>query len=336
MGAVKALLASVVVLIVHTSSYAADFDLTLYRKPSVVPSPAFNPSSDAKIDLGEKLFFDQRLSGGNSVSCASCHQPAFGWTDRKRFSVGEAGLPRPRRTPPLQDVGWNKLFARDGRVETLEGFVLGPITHVMEMNQPLDLLVLELSEASGYPVLYHAAFQTDTISIDGIAQGLAAYVRTLRLGVSPFDRWIAGDEAAVSDAAKKGFSLFTGKAGCSQCHSGWRFTDQQFHDIGLDTSDRGRGNVKPDSVLSQYAFKTPSLRNVAIRPPYMHNGSLYSLALVVDFYQGGGLSRPSLSPRDQPLDLTNHERLNLIEFLQSLTDDTRRAHIDHVFIPQHE
>ncbi len=314
--------------------HAADSDLSSFEKPQNIPSPAFNPTSVAKINLGRKLFFDQRLSGANSMSCASCHQPEYGWTDPRRFSVGETGKPRPRRTPSLQDVGWNKLFAWDGRVETLEGFVLGPIAHPEELNQSLNLIVPELVGTEDYVELYEAAFGGAPVSIDGIAQSLAVYVRTLQSGVSPFDRWVAGDTTALSNAALNGFELFTGKAGCSQCHSGWRFTDQNFYDIGLMTSDIGRGNLFPDIASMQHAFKTPSLRNVAIRPPYMHDGSIDTLDEVLDFYQSGFHTRPSLSPLIQPISLTAHERLNLIEFLGSLTDDTRQSFNIPIFPPQ--
>lgn len=302
-------------------------DTLQYIKPKVPPSPTFSPPTREKVILGKKLFFDPHLSGANSISCASCHLPEYAWTDRRRFSLSETGKPRPRRTPPLQDVGWNSLFAWDGRIETLEGFVLGPISHPDEMNQPLDLLVLELARTDNYVKLYNAAFGTDLISIDGIAQSLATYVRTLRSEISPFDRWIGGESEALSEAAQAGFTLFTGKAGCSQCHTGWRFTDQKFHDIGLSMNDKGRGKLEPDDTFMQYAFRTPSLRNVAIRTPYMHDGSVKTLEEVIEFYHTGIRARPSLSPHIQPLNLASHERLNVIEFLKSLTDDTRQTYI---------
>jgi cytochrome c peroxidase len=122
------------------------------------------------------------------------------------------------------------------------------------MNQSLDLLVPELSRTSNYQKLYKAAFDTDLNSIDGIAQSLATYVRTLQSGISPFDRWIGGDSEALSEAARKGFALFAGKAGCSQYHTGWGFTDQKLHDIGLNSNEKGRGKLKMDNVFLQYVF----------------------------------------------------------------------------------
>ena len=195
-------------------------DLSAFRVPLSFPSPAFNPPTKSKVALGRNLFFDRRLSGANSISCASCHRPEYGWTDIQRFSVGETGELRPRRTPPLHDVAWNDRYARDGRIEILEAFILGPIAHPLEMNQSLELLPAELSSDPAYRHLYQAAFGTHKISLDGIVQGLASYVRTLRSGTSPFDRWVAGDQAALSDGAKRGFRLFRGKAGCADCYSG--------------------------------------------------------------------------------------------------------------------
>jgi len=296
---------------------------TQFTRPDEIPYPAYNPPSEAKIELGRRLFFERRLSGTDSLSCATCHVPAFAWTDRRPFSRGETGDPLPRRTPALQDVAWNEMFARDGRIETLEGFVLGPVRHPKEMNQDLSRLPGELTAVADYAALHERAFGGDGVTLDGIALSLGAYVRTLRSATAPFDRWIGGEETALSPAAKDGFVLFTGKAGCADCHVSWRFTDQGFHDIGLDTDDRGRGKLLPDDIAMQFAFKTPSLRNVAIRPPYMHDGSLESLMAVLEHYQSGLRPRPSLSPRIRTLDLSAQDKVNVIEFLKSLTDDKR-------------
>jgi len=296
---------------------------TQFTRPDEIPYPAYNPPSEAKIELGRRLFFERRLSGTDSLSCATCHVPAFAWTDRRPFSRGETGDPLPRRTPALQDVAWNEMFARDGRIETLEGFVLGPVRHPKEINQDLSRLPGELTAVADYAALHERAFGGDGVTLDGIALSLGAYVRTLRSATAPFDRWIGGEETALSPAAKDGFVLFTGKAGCADCHVSWRFTDQGFHDIGLDTDDRGRGKLLPDDIAMQFAFKTPSLRNVAIRPPYMHDGSLESLMAVLEHYQSGLRPRPSLSPRIRTLDLSAQDKVNVIEFLKSLTDDKR-------------
>lgn len=309
-------------LVTNGTSGASAFEpsTSLLVNTSAPPDPGFNPSSRQKIELGKKLFFDPLLSGRNTKSCASCHIPEYGWTDRTSRSLGETGVARPRRTPSLQDVGWNTSFARDGRIETLEGFILGPISHPEEMNQNLESLTNELSETQPYPDLFKAAFNAIP-SLDAISMSLAAYLRTLRSSQSPFDRWLQGETHAIPPTAIAGYKLFIGKAGCNQCHSGWRFTDQKFHDIGLSTMDKGRGKFEPDNPLAQFAFKTPSLRNVALRPPYMHNGSIATLEDVLAHYQSGIKRRPSLSPQLQAIDLSDQEMVNLIEFLTHLTDD---------------
>ena len=134
---------------------------------------------------------------------------------------------------------------------------------------------------------------------------------------------VAGDEAAITDAAKRGFALFAGKAGCSACHVGWRFTDDHFHDIGTTTTDEGRGREVKDATLN-FAFKTPTLRSVALRPPYMHDASIATLADVVRHYEKGGIDRPSRSPMMLPIRLTDRERLDLVAFMETLTGDADR------------
>jgi cytochrome c peroxidase len=138
-------------------------------------------------------------------------------------------------------------------------------------------------------------------------------------GPAPFDRWVAGDETAISDAAKRGFVVFNRKTTCFACHSGWRFTDDKFHDIGVSRSDRGRGVALKDDAAAQYAFKTPTLRSVALRPPYMHDGSQATLAAVIEHYEKEPIDRPSRSPLFVPVELTGQERADLLAFMQSLT-----------------
>ena len=157
------------------------------------------------------------------------------------------------------------------------------------------------------------------INIDSIAQAIAAFERTLEPVPGAFDRWLAGDEGAISESAKRGFVLFNAKATCFVCHSGWRFTDDKFHDIGTSTTDRGRGRELNDDELMQFAFKTPTLRSVALRPPYMHNSSSATLYDTVRHYEKGGIARASRSPLMLPLELTEQERLDLVAFMESLS-----------------
>jgi cytochrome c peroxidase len=159
------------------------------------------------------------------------------------------------------------------------------------------------------------------INVDSIATALAAFERTLEPGVAPFDRWIEGDEQAISESAKRGFALFnTTKTMCFTCHTGWRFTDDRFHDIGTTTTDIGRGRVVKDDEQAQYAFKTPTLRSASLRPPYMHNASAKTLQDVLVHYEKGGIDRPSRSPLMMPIQLTEAERQDLIAFTETLTE----------------
>jgi cytochrome c peroxidase len=170
-----------------------------------------------------------------------------------------------------------------------------------------------------YVARFHAALPGVAVDIDAIAKAIAAYERAIEPGIAPFDRWIGGDEDAISQAAKRGFVLFNGKAECSVCHSGWRFTNDTFHDIGTSMKDLGRGRVLKDEVLMQYAFKTPTLRSVALRPPFMHDGSAIDLYRAVKHYEKGGIDRPSRSPLIKPIALSDQERRDLVAFMETLT-----------------
>jgi cytochrome c peroxidase len=163
-----------------------------------------------------------------------------------------------------------------------------------------------------------------TINIDSIVTALAAFERTLEPGITPFDRWIEGDEQAIPESAKRGFALFnTTKSMCFTCHTGWRFTDDRFHDIGTTTTDIGRGRVQKDDEQAQYAFKTPTLRSVSLRPPYMHDASAKTLRDVLVHYEKGGIDRPSRSPLMMPIQLTEQERGDLIAFMEMLAEEPR-------------
>jgi cytochrome c peroxidase len=202
-----------------------------------------------------------------------------------------------------------------------------------ETDTPVKVEVIEerIRSNPAYAAKFQAALPGTLINIDSIALAIAAFERTLEPGPDAFDRWLAGDENALSESAKRGFVLFNTKATCFVCHSGWRFTDDKFHDIGTSTTDRGRGRELKDDELMQFAFKTPTLRSVALRPPYMHNTSSATLYDTVKHYEKGGIDRPSRSPLMLPLQLTEEERLDLVAFMESLTgtaevtDMTRRT-----------
>lgn len=295
-----------------------------YKRPTEIPFPDENPFSEAKSRLGQALYFDPRLSRSNMQSCASCHNPSFAWGDGLAVGVGDRMVELGRRSPTILNAAWSEALMWDGRFETLEEQALGPIEAGVEMNMPLDQLIKKLNGIEEYPDLFAAAFDGDSkITADRIAMAIATYERTVVSGEAPFDHWIKGDKGAISDSAQRGFRLFNKKARCAVCHSGWRFTDDSFHDIGLTDTDLGRGNELPDIVKMRHAFKTPGLRNIDRRGPYMHDGSIPSLELVVEHYDKGGIRRPSLSEDMEPLRLTTQEKHDLVTFMRTLTSDDR-------------
>ena len=225
-----------------------------------------------------------------------------------------------RRTPTILNLAWAELLFWDGRAELLEEQTLGPIAAPGKMNQPLDKMIATVSSIRGYKPLFESAYPGEPVNEKTVARAIATFERSIVSGQAPFDKWIAGDESAISEQAKHGFDLFNTKAACATCHSGWAFTDGGFHDIGLKTEDRGRGAILPQLEAMQHAFKTPTLRNVTMRAPYMHNGAEATLDEVMDLYNSGGrVKRPSLSPEIFELKLTPDEKSSVIAFLETLT-----------------
>lgn len=295
-----------------------------YVRPSEIPFPEDNPYTKEKAELGKKLFFDPRLSGADYISCATCHNPSFSWGDGLPTGFGHQMTQLGRRTPTILNTAFGELMMWDGRFESLEEQALGPMAAEAEMNQELDAIADELRAIPGYRVLFNVAFPQDGLTIDNVAKAIATFERTVISGTAPFDLWIAGEETAISEAAKRGFDLFNGKANCVACHAGWNFTDDSFHDVGLDDDDLGRGEHFPDNVKMQHAFKTPTLRNALERAPYMHDGSLVTLRNVVEHYDTGFVERASLSDEVRRLNLSEQEKDDLVAFMATLSSvDTR-------------
>ena len=294
-----------------------------YQRPNAIPFPADNPYSDVKSALGEQLFFDPRLSANGTMSCATCHNPAFSWQDGQKVAFGHAENRLPRATPTLLDLAWCDLMMWDGRKNDLEDQASGPVSTPAEMGGSLDGAAARVGALPAYRDAFQAIFG-GPVTFPRIARALATFERTLVSNQAPFDRWIAGDQQAIDARAKRGFVLFNGRAHCAACHSGWRFTDDAFHDIGLRSDDPGRGRQVPDEPVLMHAFKTPTLRNVALRAPYMHDGSLSTLRDVIVEYDTGFIDRPSLSPDMHRLGLSDRDKDDLVAFLRTLTsvDDT--------------
>jgi cytochrome c peroxidase len=303
----------------ENSSHYALGDKRSFRLPAEIPAPPENALTPDRIALGKMLFFDPRLSGSNAISCATCHNPALGWSDGKSTATGDRMQVLDRATPPIVNLAFNNFFMWDGRFHSLEEQAWGPMTGPTEMHGSQRLILGKLSTLPGYVAAFSKAYPGEGITPDTVAKSIASFERTIISKDSPFDRWIDGDESALSPSAKHGFELFTGKANCVVCHQGANFTDQGFHNIGLrGNTDPGRYAIVPIRIL-RGAFKTPTLRDVALSAPFMHNGEYPTLEEVVEHYDRGGEQKDNLDPNIKPLNLSEQDKRDLVEFLNSLT-----------------
>lgn len=298
------------------------FKLPLGMKAPDVPED--NPLTKEKVELGKLLYFDKRLSRDSTVSCATCHDPRMGWTDRAPVSTGIKGQKGGRSAPTVLNSAYAEVQFWDGRAPSLEEQAKGPIQNPIEMGFTHKEAVARIAAVKGYAPLFKAAFGDAAVDIDRIAKAIASFERTVVTGDAPYDRAEAGDKDALSPAAQRGMALYFGKANCSVCHSGPSFTDSQFHNLGVGMAaaqpDLGRHDqTKLDA--DKGAFKTPTLRNLRDTAPYMHDGSQRTLAEVVDFYDKGGEKNPWLSKDMRPLKLTPEEKKDLLSFLDALNGD---------------
>jgi cytochrome c peroxidase len=331
-----------------------------------LPVPSDNPLSVAKVELGEKLFFDRRLSFNNTMSCALCHVPEQGFTSNElATAVGVEGRSLRRNAPTLFNTAYHTRLFHDGRETTLENQIWGPLLAANEMANPAVGFVLERIEGlPDYRGLFERAFDGRGVSVERIGQAIACYERTLVSGNSRFDRWRYGGEAdALNADEQRGYRLFIGKAGCVQCHvigdKEALFTDFRFHNTGIgwahaqgpkaryqvqltpglvtqigaeqlstfaepEQNDAGRFEITLDPQ-DRWAYKTPSLRNIALTAPYMHDGSLATLEAAVDFYDAGGIDNPNRDSLLKPLRLAPEEKRALVAFLEALTGDNVAA-----------
>ena len=308
------------------------FGLDRYR-----PVPEENALTPDKVSLGRRLFFDARLSRDGRRSCATCHVPARAFTDGRAVARAPAGQAGRRNVPTLVNLAWGRSFFWDGRVPTLEEQVLAPISSPLELGSSAEALT-ELARSARYVRDFRRVFRINPTPTE-VAQALAAYVRTIVSGESPLDDYLFGRSSALGHSAQRGMRLFNGRAGCSACHSGPLFTDEAFHNTGIAWQRRSRSadGIERDlptdpgraSVTGlerdRGAFKTPTLRNVTETAPYMHDGSVATLADVVEFYNRGGQANPSLDHRIRPLGLAAAERADLVAFLGALTGPVREG-----------
>ena len=317
---VPLLLLTASVVVIGADLAPADPNLLARYKPPH-PAPASDGSRDKnKIALGKELFFDPVLSGTASTSCATCHNPGLSWGNGLPRAIGDDSKVMALKVPTLIDIYQLQRLGWDGKFRDIEAVTFAAITSTGNMNLSEKEALERVAKVPGYVTAFSEVFPGQGISQSTVEQAIAAFERTIVSGSAAFDRWVAGDRSAISSDAQRGFALFNGKAGCSSCHSGWAFTDGSFHDIGTATgNDIGRGTLFPTSQKLRYAFKTPTLRDVAHRAPYMHDGSIPDLAHVVALYNRGGIDRPSRDELIHPLGLSEQDQLDLISFLNTLT-----------------
>jgi cytochrome c peroxidase len=301
-----------------------------WLRPDAAPAPPENMPNDSRIQLGEMLFWDPRLSRKGSMSCASCHNPALGWSDGLPTAVGFDMQILGRATPTILNTAFNTIQMWDGRKANLEDQALGPIAAGGEMNLPLNEMVTRLQGIAGYAPAFEKAYPGQGISEVTVARAIASFERTVLSTEAPFDRWRKGDHKAISAQAKRGFDLFTGKANCAACHQGFNFTDNGFHNIGVkdptETPDLGRFAQRKVKAM-QGAFKTPTLRDIALTAPYMRNGMYRSLGQVVEHYNRGGDVKENLDINMAPLNLSKQECDDIVAFMESLTGSPRVVHV---------
>jgi cytochrome c peroxidase len=253
------------------------------------------------------------------MSCATCHNPSLGWADGLRTAVGDGMQVLARATPSIVNSGFNRLQMWDGRFSSLEEQAWGPMLASAEMHGSQEDILVKLKAVPGYVAAFDKAYPGGDITKETVAKAIANFERTVVSRDSAFDRWGQGDESVLNASAKRGFEIFTGKANCIACHQGSNFTDQGFHNIGLKgNTDLGRYAKVPIRVM-RGAFKTPTVRDIALTAPYMHNGMYRTLEEVIDHYDRGGDDKENLDPNIKPLGLSDQEKKDLVEFLKSLT-----------------
>ncbi len=287
--------------------------------------PADNPLTKEKIELGRAIFFDKRMSKDNTIACASCHMAKKGFADGMPVSTGIKGQKGGRSAP----VSFNRVYSKaqfwDGRAATLEDQSIGPFTNPIEHGfANHDEMVAKMKKMPGYRKLFQEVFGGE-ITIQDVGRAVASFQRTVLSGNSAVDKYdIGGDQNALSDSAKRGLELFRGKARCTRCHSGFNFTDEKFHNLGIGWDDnkvdlgRYMETKNPEDIG---AFKTPTLREIARTAPYMHDGRFKSLEEVVKFYNQGGVKNPHQDNTIIPLEMTDDEQQDLVAMLKSLNGE---------------
>jgi cytochrome c peroxidase len=283
--------------------------------------------SQARVELGRKLFFDPILSKDRTLSCASCHQPRLAFADNRDFSPGVGGAQGARNTPSVMNSSGRTSLFWDGRAETLEAQAIFPIENPVEMALPIAQALQRINADEDYRKQFELAY-AGAATARSLGRALAAFQKTLDTADTPYDRYVHGEDASMPESAKRGRLLFIGRGKCAECHSGEDFTSDRFRNIGLfdgkQLNDRGRGGFT-GNPQDNGQFKIPSLRNVAVTAPYMHNGMFKTLREVIDYYDDPDKLVPGAKGRDAaitgPLRLSEAEKADIEAFLRALTDD---------------
>jgi cytochrome c peroxidase len=286
--------------------------------------PKDNPYSAEKAELGRYLFFDRRLSADDTVSCATCHNPQFAFTDGAAVSTGAQARKGIRNAPTIINRAYSLAQFWDGRVASLEEQAKGPMADPLEMGNTLQAVVDRLRALQGYRVLFLRAFGNREITIDRVAMAIASFERTVLSGNAPYDRYLRGDQKALTPEQVRGRSLFFDKARCARCHDGPNFTLNAYANlgVGMDQSNPDLGRYAVTHNPRDWgAFKAPTLREVEHTAPYMHDGSLKTLEDVVEFYDKGGIKNQNLDRTMKPLNLTLQEKRDLVAFLKALSGE---------------
>jgi cytochrome c peroxidase len=353
--------------------YSKSYEEFKHNNLGLPEQGGINSLTYLQINLGKKLFFDRRISLNDTISCAICHIPEQGFTSHELATpVGFEGRSLRRNAPTLYNVSFNKLFFHDGREYSLDNQVWSPLLKSNEMANPsIGYVIKKLKKLDDYNILFQKAYNGEEPNVSNIGHAFASYLKTLSSGNSPFDQWFYGkEENAITNKAKSGFKIFTGKGLCSTCHTIDQnhalFTDHKLHNTGLGfarsmgihpfknklqvapgvfiTISKNLFNSLPRESVNDLGFyevtqnpqdrwkyKTPTLRNITLTPPYMHDGSIGDLKTVIEFYNKGGIQNENLDPLIRPLGLSKNEKDNLLEFLKTLEGDNVEQLISDAF-----
>jgi cytochrome c peroxidase len=302
---------------------ADEFEVDVPSNFPALPVPADNALTDARVSLGKRLFYDTQLSRTREVACGSCHLADHAFADPRPLSIGVDGQPGTRNAPSIVNLAYNTSFFWDGGAPTLEQQAIGPIINPVEMDMKIGDVVARLETDPTYVDEFKHAYDTRP-SPGALTKALASFMRTIVSGDSRYDRFQRGERGALNESERRGMDIFNGERGeCFHCHVGFNFTNNGFRNNNLyaQYEDIGRARVTElDSDIGK--FKVPTLRNVALTAPYMHDGSLATLEDVVEHYSSGGHESETSDPTIRPLNLTADEKRDLVAFLTALTDET--------------